>query len=1180
MNFSKNDASFRFRTQTRLAAGLAGIRQVLLVMFAFVLLLASLASPALLPAQTNLGSIVGIVSDATGARVKDASVRVTNSGTGVMKSLSAGHDGAFSFVSMVPGNYALQVEAPGFRTYSQEAIDLQIAGTVRVNLVMSVGSANETVDVSADTPLLQTDTSSLGGVIEGRAIVQTPINGRNVNNLLLLLPGVVAGGSTSGNPIGNQTNGAVTNAIAYGNYQIGGGFGGQSAFFVDGVQTNVTENNSNAFIPTQDMVQEFRVSTNDVSAEFGGFGGGVVNIGTKSGTNGFHGTAYEYFRNSDLNANDWFSNHNATAKPPLRQNQFGANVSGPILRNRTFFFFGWETEVVRNGYPYIATVPTAAEIKGDFSAAGIAPIYDLSTAGKPQFRCNGVLNVICPNRLDPAALAIVQRLYPSQLQPGLVNNYQVLARTGGSQSQYNARIDQQVGKKNSLFARYSYWNPKSTPSDPLGTQAGAGLSGSDTHQAVLGDTYTLNPKTVIDGRIAYLRFYMYQQALSRGFDIGQFGSNYPALAAAFGPTDLPALSIAGYSAGATNSQLFWTNNAYSALASVTRIQGRHTLKAGGIVRQMQWITMPNNQGLSFASTAAFTANSAVKGSGNGLASFLIGTPSTSSVNQVGGAHQSVTTFGFYAVDTLQATRRLTLNLGLRWDQPSAYQEKNNDATIFRPTESSPLGSFLNPVTGTQQQILGKLVYVNSSDYPSRRVEPLHWLLFAPRVGFAFSATNRTVIHAGYGISYLPSTLSQDGPTSESINSATTSLSNIAGSAPLTTIGNPFPNGIVQPPRNNQAALPFLNGQVLYSSVGYQPYSYVQQWNAAVEQQFGRSTSLSIAYAGSKGTHLLLEGNGTQSRLNLNQLPDQYLSLGTALTNKVNNPFYGQFSAGPLTTATVAQGYLLLPFPQYQQVYEQVPHLGASTYHALQVGLQSRLPSGGLLTFAYTWSKILSNTDSITSFLDGISAAGQIQDNTNLKGERATSLQNIPQNVVASYGVDLPFGKGRHYLSHANGFEEAFFGGWRVNGISIFHSGQSLALLNGSTTLSSSFGAAQVRPNYVPGCNRVNAGSNQSRQANWFNKACFVSPGALAFGSEPRVEPILRAAGVVNWDISATRSFALEHGLGLQFSTELFNAFNRVQFAPADTNLTSATYDTVTSQLNNPRNIQFALRLSF
>ena len=286
---------------------------------------------------------------------------------------------------------------------------------------------------------------------------------------------------------GNFQVGGQTQAIAYGNYQIGGGFSGQSLFFIDGVESNVPENNVNSLVPTQDAVQEFRVSTNNVSAEFGGFAGGVIQIGTKSGTNQFHGSAYEYFRNTVLDANDWFSNHNGLARPPLHQNQFGVNIGGPIVKNKVFFFFSWEREKLTSGSISTFTLPTTAEVGGDFSAIS-APIYDLSTPGTPQFSCNGVLNVICPNRIDPTAVKIITLESPAPNRPGLVNNFVATAPIEGLQDQYNARVDYNLTKADSLFARYTFWNPHNGNSDPLGTKTGAGPTGNTTTKQWWGIT--------------------------------------------------------------------------------------------------------------------------------------------------------------------------------------------------------------------------------------------------------------------------------------------------------------------------------------------------------------------------------------------------------------------------------------------------------------------------------------------------------------------------------------------------------------------------------------------------------------------------------------------------------------------------------------------------------------------
>ena len=332
-----------------------------------------LASGNAAQAQTNYGAVVGTVTDTTGATIPGAQVVLKNNGTNVTQTVQAGDAGTYSFLNLVPGSYSVTVTNPGFKVAASDHIDVTIGGTTRVDESLQTGAVTETVNVSAANESLQTDSSTLGGVVEGRQVLESPLNGRNVNNLLDFVPGVTPGGGTQGSTVanggsGNFQAGGQTQAIAYGNYQIGGGFSGQSLFYYDGMGQNVPENNVNSLVPTQDAVQEFRVSTNNISPEFGGFGGGVIQISSKSGTNDFHGTAYEYFRNTVLNANDFFSNHAGLGKSPLHQNQFGANVGGPLFKNKAFFFFSFERETLTSTSPISARVPTIAELGGDFSA--------------------------------------------------------------------------------------------------------------------------------------------------------------------------------------------------------------------------------------------------------------------------------------------------------------------------------------------------------------------------------------------------------------------------------------------------------------------------------------------------------------------------------------------------------------------------------------------------------------------------------------------------------------------------------------------------------------------------------------------------------------------------------------------------------------------------------------------
>ena len=1166
----------------------------------FVLLGVLLSLPRAL-AQTSYGSIVGTVADATGAALVGAQVTLKNNGTDATQTTTSGSGGNYTFLNLNPGSYSISVSNAGFKEYKRPQIDVTVGGTTRVDASLPLGDVNESVTVESSASVaLQTDSSSLGGVVEGRQVLESPLNGRNVNNLLDFVPGVVPGGGTSGNTMANGGSGsfqagAQTQAIAYGNYQIGGGFSGQSLFFIDGVLSNIPENNVNSLVPTQDAVQEFRVSTNNVTAEFGGFGGGVIQISTKSGTNEFHGSAYEYFRNTVLDANDYFSNHQGLPRPPLHQNQFGANIGAPILKNKLFAFFSFERETLTSGSISTYTLPTAAQLSGDFSALGVN-IYNPKTGA--QYSCNGRLNVIC--NPDPTAVKILQLEAPLPNRPGLTNNYVATAPIEGAQNQYNARVDYNLGKADQLFARYTFWNPHNGNSDPLGTKTGAGPTGNTTTEAVVGDNHIFNQSTIADLRLSYLQNYNFQVPLSNGFDQSTINANYGALQAQQVNNNqglLPGLGIQNYGVGAELSQLYWLNTAYSINGSVTKVKGRHTIKIGGIGRQIEWTGFGNNQGVGLSALSSFTANASDPTSGNALASFLSGVPSSVGITEVGTFRAFLHSYGFYVVDTYQTTSKLTLNLGGRWEQPGSYSEVNNNDTVLLPTLATNLGAVTNPVTGSSQPVVGGLAFVASPQYSSRREEQLHWKLFSPRVGFAYRLDDNSVLRGGYGIAYLPAEITADGPGGSPINSAGTSLVNTPGAsyAGEPTVANPFPNGINLPLGRNPIALTQLLGQGIGSRFPDQPYGYVQQYNFGFEHAFGNQATFTLAYAGAKGTHLVLSQGFTGTGINLDQLPDQYDSIGgdpaaqTGLFTAVANPFAGKFtSGGQLNQPTVLEGYLLKPYPQYTSVNQSVPRYGASTYQALQSSFTRRTSHGGLVQVAYTWAKLLSNTDNTSSFQDGQGGQGVVQDNYNIRAEKSVSLQDLRQNLVINYGIDLPFGRGQNYLGSSNAVVNAVVGGWRVNGITTFHTGLPVPFSTNGNYLSTYFGSGPIRPNVLTGCVKTLSGSAQSRVNAWFNttpnslggRGCFYNPGQFQFGNESRVDAQVRSAGAANFDFSANKSFPIFEQVTGKFSVETFNLFNRAQFAPPNSNLNDPAFGTVTRQVNLPRTLQFAMRLSF
>jgi outer membrane receptor protein involved in Fe transport len=1156
-----------------------------------LLVISSAMNPNYVKAQTSYGSVVGTVKDSAGALIAGAQVQLTNTGTNAEQKAVTGSAGTYTFINLNPGSYSVTVSHSGFKASTANQVDVQIGGITRVDLALEVGQVTEAVTVTDVTAGIQTDNASLGGVIEGRQVLEAPLNGRNVNNLLDFVPGVVPGGGTSGSTMANGGTGQVspnTQAISYGNYQIGGAFSGQSLFFIDGVGSNIAENNVNTLVPTQDVVHEFRVSTNNVSAEFGGYGGGVVEISTKSGTNQFHGTAYEYFRNTALNANDWFSNNAGLGKVPLHQNQYGANLGGPVLKNKLFFFFSWEHESLSSATPASYVMPTTAELGGDFSADPQI-IYD-PTTGKP-FPGNSIAG-----RIDPAALKILQLETPNETmvkQTPFVNNTFVSVPAVGVQTQYNARIDATLGK-DTVFARYTFWNPHNVSVDPFGNKTGAGPTGNFTQEAVLGDNHVFSPTSIAEVRFSYLENYNFQDPLSNGFNMSTINPQWGAIPNASGLAlySLPALAIQGYSVGPNLSQLHWNNNIWAVNGSFTKIMGRHSIKSGGNWRQVLWEAYPGSGGVTVTSIPGFTANSSIPGTGNALASFLLGIPSQTSVTVTTATYAFLHNYGFFVEDTYQATPKLTVTAGLRWEQPGAYSEENDIDAVFLPNSPLTIGgisSYTNPL-GASVPLKGVAALVASPLYPSRREESLHWKTFSPRVGFAYRVDPNSVIRAGYGISFFPAALDQAGPQLSSLTRSATNNVNTVGQPIGATVANPFPTGIAPALGHSQKGVDNLLGNGVWARVPNQPLGYSQQWNLAAERSFGSSTTASLAYAGSKGTHLIIASPYTGSGLQLNQIPDGYLSLGNDLLTPVPNPFYGKLPAGSVAGGpTILKGRLLMPYPQYPLgVLQQDARIAASNYNALQAYFTKRFSHGGIIQAAYTWAKLLSDTDNTSAFLDGQGGTGLVQDLYNLKAEKSVSQQDVRHNFVVNYGLDLPFGHNQMYLSNINTVANAIIGGWRVNGITTFRSGVPIALTATPNTLAQNFGGGTpgfgvgsgiIRPNYTPGCNKSVSGNRSVRAKQWFNTNCFTEPGPFSYGNEPRVDTGLRVAGVANFDFSANKSFNITEKAALKFSAEIFDLFNHPQFAEPGVGLGPA-FGVVNHQSSIPRTVQLALRFTY
>jgi hypothetical protein len=1131
-------------------------------------------------AQTSYGAIVGTVIDATRAAIPGASVTLVNIGTAERRTAATDAAGNYQFVNLIPGEYRLEVESRGFKRYSRQPIRVEVASTLRVDAAMEVGDVAEVMTVSDELPLLQTQTGTVGQVVEGRVVQEMPLNGRNVLNLIALAPGVVPQGSTSGSPLGNQAGGTFTNNTGWGNYQIGGGMANQSAFYLDGVPLNTVNANSPGLVPVQDAIQEFRVDTNAVSAEFGRFSGGVVNMATKSGTNSIHGSAYEYLRNRVLNANDFFNNRSGVKRNAFTQNQYGVSTTGPVIRDKAFYFFSWEGFGLRNGRPTLVTVPTAAMRAGDFT--GLPPIYDpYTTCGLQGLQAcpNGqptrqpfAANAIPASRIDSTAKILTDVWGPPNL-PGNVNNFAGNASLGGNQQQFNTRGDYTFREKQRLFGRYTYWDGNSLPFDPFQKNFGGLKTLYGANGGVAGDTYTVNPTTVLDFRVSYLRALHAFRPQQTGTDLSKYGPAWAALTSQVTLPVAPLPNVTGF-AGFSGVYIRSVSNEYFLSGSATKILGRHSLKFGGEARRWDWgFVQSNTAAGSFNFNNLFTSTNPLSPGATGypFASYLLGTPASGSLAGAALTLQQMYYQGYYLTDSYRLTNRLTLNVGVRLDIDGSFSERFDRTVVFQPGASDPLGQQVG------LNLRGQLALVNSAAYPDRHQLGSSKVLAAPRFGFAWSLAHNTVLRAGYGLSWVsPEQINYSlAPFQSPVNAATTTMvtSVNGGLTPLNTLSNPFPNGLIAPIGHNPALLRNYEGQNFNAPIPGQPFTSVQQWNLEVQRQLAGGVAINAGYAGSKATHLSF------SVLQINQLPDQYLALGSALLNTVANPFYGVLpaTAGTLGLPTTTAGQLLRPYPQFLGVGDSAPQRADSTYHSLQMKLEKRFRAGGTFQVSYTWAKLLSDTDTLTSWLEAGHGVGGVQDPSNLRLEKSLASFSAAQRLVASYVVDLPVGKGKPLLGNVRGVVDKVLSGWGVTGVTTFQTGLPLAFTT-ATNLTGSLGGGS-RPNVIISNTAID-GSAQSRIGQWFNTAAFAQPAAFSFGNESRTDPRLRAAGIANWDFSVVKRTELAERVKLEFRTEFFNLFNRVQFADPGTSLGNPQFGIVSAAMNQPRLIQFGLRLLF
>ena len=1216
-----------------------------------------------LRAQSTYGSLTGTVLDSTGAVEVGASVTLTNTGTALSQTQPTGDTGLYSFVNLIPGNYRLTVEKTGFKRVNRENIVIFVQQTTRVDITLSVGGKDETITVTSDVPLLQAETSSLGQVVETRNVDELPLNGRNVFSLVEVAPSVVMQGQAGATATGQ-------NPFSWGNFQIGGAFANQSAEYLDGQPLNIGYINLPILIPTQDSIGEFKVQTNNIGPEWGKVAGGVLNLSTKSGTNTFHGEAYEYIRNKVFNANDWFSNNGGLKKAPWIQNQFGGNVGGRVWKDRTFFFYSIEGYRLRSSANFLDTVPTDA-IQSAVASGGpvdltnlvadpnvnIKAIVDpcggnitntpgvLGNAGcavnsytPKQFAGTSNWLTIPANRLNLTAKKLLPILFPAATdKTKQTNNFVSSYALGGNQNQNIARIDQKINDKQNIFGRFSQWNNLNQPEDPEGkglckdrcteTMTSKGLA--------IGYNYIFTPSVIGNLDVSASRFNYLRTPKNSGFDFSTIG--WPAafngeLSAS--ERTPPTMVIQGESDDLSSSQgqsyIVDHDTQYWIAPSVTIFRGRHNFQTG-----IQYeITLDNYAqsniisgcigfGGSFTEDYNTTANptasgNAPLGNGNqfGLADYLLGWGG--SAGQQTGNHffgtavipnlvlGKQTMSAVFFNDTYHASSKLTLNLGLRYEYQSPWTERHNRQTYFDPTAVDPIAaSGIGSTGGPTTSVLGAVGLVDTPGHTSRYNLDPNRVGFAPRVGFAYSINPKTVVRGGYGSFWIPLDASwATNPLNDPANSISTAYTGNNGSVqvPTNTVQTPWLNFVAPPGNaiNTATGLP----QIALDEEGasnptfenpHYSYGYMQQYNLDVQRTLWGGWFVDVAYAANKGTHL------PAYNLEVGQLGDNYLAQAAvqaaaanglasaaAIAQPVANPFAKTSVAGSsMATAQTTVGQLLRPFPQYNGLQYAGAGAFASNYNSLHATLQKRFNGGGTLLAAYTWAKLLSNTDTITSWLE-TGGKGGIQDANNLRGEKSISSQNVPQHLIVSYVLDLPLGKNKKFLSNDSPLVDKVVGGWGIDGVTTLQTGFPVNISSVGNN-ANYYGAPGLRPNVVAGCKKATSGNAKARVLNglsggngWINQACFTTPAAYTFGNEARVDSTLTADGIANWDFAAFKhtTFGPRNKIGFEFRVEVFNLFNRVQFNPPNNTSGSGTLGVIKGDMNNPRLVQFAGKFVF
>jgi len=1125
-------------------------------------------------AQVNKSNLTGIVRDSSGGAIEGAALRLINTGTGAIRQEVTSAAGLYRFTLLDHGRYRLEAEHPGFKKSTRDGIQLETGETVSVDVELEVGQLADSVTVTGEASLLRTETGALGTTVDRRMMNEMPLIGRNPYVFLALSPGIQYYGSP----------GALNPWDVFGPADFAAsGSEARSEFLLDGIPNMRIDVVS--FSPSPDAVQEMRVQTNTYDAEYGHSGAAFVNVSTRSGTNDVHGSVYLYHRNDNLNANSFFNNRNNRNKTENKLNTYGFTLSGPAYipklydgRDRTHYFFDFEGTQSRGESRATAIVPTALERAGDFSqtrdrTGNLFTIYDPGTtrpSGSGFVRDAFRGNLIPAAQQDRVAVNAL-KFYPAPNRPATqdLQNFENARPNSRKWASLAGRADHQLSSSHSLFFRYG-WNHRSDPSSPYYGEccrpAGNPTDGQDEFArgniaAAASYTWIQSPRTVIDFRLGYTRYFDANIMYGEGFDAATLG--FPASFArsvsflTFPRFEMRNGDVENLGAGRVTSRVFIDQ--YNPLVNIHTNTGRHALKFGFRYQlALQNNFGPGRAGGQFQFGRQFTQGPdptrTTATGGHNFAAFLLGMPDSAQTEINASRALQNTFYALYLQDDWKATNRLTLNVGLRFEHEAAPTERFNranggyDFTLASPIEAAAQANYragpIPELPASAFQVKGGLTFLNVNNAPRGSLR-MPAAIYSPRVGYAYRLTNWLVWRGGWGMFYTPNNvgnLRQDG-FSLSTRMITSLDNNLT---PFHRLADPFPSGLTPPPGASGGLLTAVGqgltaGAAAGGTIPAYLHGFSQQFSMGFQFVLPGNFSVETSYVGNISQRL------TMSR-NVNQYPDAFLPLRTRLNASVSNPFFGVITdrASSLSQRTAPVSQLLRPFPHFTGLTRAVLPFGRSHYDSMQLQVRKRFAAGLSFGAAYTISKYIEGT----SYLNANDA----------KPERVISDSDRPQRLVVGGLYELPFGPGKKLLGSTNPVLSRLAGGWQASWVVTFNSMAPLAFS----------GAERLR----------RSDRNPHTVDEWFDPRQFVprEPFTLAALSSRVAD--LRAPGINKWDISVIKTVPVRERVAMKLSAELYNAWNTTHFGTPNTTVTARTFGQISGTFLGPREIQVAARVEF